>query len=146
MTLDVQTIADQIEEVSHQHGEPYTLLDRRLEALQLMADQKMPTIPRYHFEDWPLLSDQPLAFEDSDPHLAEGLLDSDPDVIRIVQVGQTTTEVQLPEELRQQGVILTDIFSAARIHPRLIERFFMNRVVKPGERRGLLIRSQGGRN
>lgn len=58
MTLDVQTIADQIEEVSHQHGEPYTLLDRRLEALQLMADQKMPTIPRYHFEDWPLLSDQ----------------------------------------------------------------------------------------
>lgn len=133
MTLDVQTLADQIEEVSHQHGEPYTLLDRRLEALQLMADQKMPTIPRYHFEDWPLLSDQPLTFEDSDPHLAEGLLDSDPDVIRIVQVGQTTTEVQLPEELRQQGVILTDIFSAARIHPRLIERFLMNRVVKPGE-------------
>ncbi|MFC2699392.1 MAG: SufD family Fe-S cluster assembly protein, partial [Limosilactobacillus fermentum] len=133
MTLDVQTLADQIEEVSHQHGEPYTLLDRRLEALQLMADQKMPTIPRYHFEDWPLLSDQPLAFEDSDPHLAEGLLDSDPDVIRIVQVGQTTTEVQLPEGLRQQGVILTDIFSAARIHPRLIEHFFMNRVVKPGE-------------
>lgn len=54
-------------------------------------------------------------------------------MIRIVQVGQTTTEVQLPEELRQQGVILTDIFSAARIHPRLIERFFMNRVVKPGK-------------
>ena len=101
MTLDVQTLADQIEEVSHQHGEPYTLLDRRLEALQLMADQKMPTIPRYHFEDWPLLSDQPLTFEDSDPHLADGLVDQDSDVIRIVQVGQTTTEVQLPEELRQ---------------------------------------------
>lgn len=25
MTLDVQTIADQIEEVSYQHGEPYMI-------------------------------------------------------------------------------------------------------------------------
>lgn len=133
MTQDVQAIADQLEEASHQHGEPYSLLDRRLEALEMMKKLPIPRMTRYRFNDWPLLSDQPLTFEDSDPKLATGLIDQDPDVIRIVQVGQTTTTVQLPEELRKKGVILTDIFSAARIHPRLIERFFMNRVVKPDE-------------
>ncbi len=133
MTQDVQAITDQLEEASHQHGEPYSLLDRRLEALEMMKKLPMPRMTRYRFNDWPLLSDQPLTFEDSDPKLATGLIDQDPDVIRIVQVGQTTTTVQLPEELRKKGVILTDIFSAARIHPRLIERFFMNRVVKPDE-------------
>ncbi|MGY0270286.1 hypothetical protein ACW2AE_00775 [Limosilactobacillus fermentum] len=81
-----------------------------------MADQA--TIPRYHFEDWRLLSDQPLAFEDSDRLLAEGLLDSDLDDPDCPSWSNYHRGSAAGRGLLQ-GVILTDIFSVC-IYPALL--------------------------
>lgn len=120
---------------AQRHGEPDQLIDRRLAALAALKTAPQPRMQRFSFQDWPLQVG-PLSFQKSKPALAEGMVSpAEPGTIRIVQVGQTTTEVELPEEFWKQGVILTDIFTAARVHPQLLERYLMTQVIKPDEDR-----------
>ena len=49
-------------------------------------------------------------------------------MIRVTQVGQTTVKVHIPERLRAAGVVLTDIFTAARQYPEMFEKYFMSAI------------------
>ena len=55
--------------------------------------------------------------------------------ILYVQRNQTAAYSTLTEELKDQGVIFTDIFTAAKEHSELVEKYFMKDGVKVDEHR-----------
>ncbi|MGN1280033.1 MAG: Fe-S cluster assembly protein SufD, partial [Limosilactobacillus sp.] len=117
---DLANAKEQLTQASRQNNEPAALLQRRLAACELMTKLRLPRMQRFKFADWPLMSDRPLNWVDSATDLEQ--LAPDDEVIRVTQVGQTTVNVHIPEKLRTAGVILTDIFTAAREHSDLFDR------------------------
>lgn len=123
---DLAEAKQQLTTASRQNEEPASLLTRRLAARDLMAKLRLPRMQRFKFQDWPLIAKQPLQWVASDTDLEE--LAPDDDVIRVTQVGQTTVKIHIPERLRAAGVVLTDIFTAARQYPELFEKYFMSAI------------------
>lgn len=121
----------QLVTASEENNEPQSLLDRRLEAYKLMDKLQLPKMQRFKFHDWPLIKAQPLTWVASDPQtITED--EADDEVIKIVQFGQSTVRIAPPKKLQDAGVILTDIFTAAREHEELFNKFFMT-AIKPEE-------------
>ena len=123
---DLAEAKQQLTVASQQNEEPASLLDRRLAARDLMAQLRLPRMLRFNFRDWPLIADQPLEWVSSDTDLEK--IAPDDEVIRVTQVGQTTVKVHIPERLRAAGVVLTDIFTAARQYPEMFEKYFMSAI------------------
>lgn len=123
---DLAEVKQQLTVASQQNEEPASLLDRRLAARDLMAKLRLPRMQRFNFRDWPLIADQPLEWVSSDTDLEK--IAPDDEVIRVTQVGQTTVKVHIPERLRAAGVVLTDIFTAARQYPEMFEKYFMSAI------------------
>ena len=123
---DLAEAKQQLTVASQQNEEPASLLDRRLAARDLMAKLRLPRMQRFNFRDWPLIADQPLEWVSSDTDLEK--IAPDDEVIRVTQVGQTTVKVHIPERLRAAGVVLTDIFTAARQYPEMFEKYFMSAI------------------
>lgn len=123
---DLAEAKQQMTVASQQNEEPASLLDRRLAARDLMAQLRLPRMQRFNFRDWPLIADQPLEWVSSDTDLEK--IAPDDEVIRVTQVGQTTVKVHIPERLRAAGVVLTDIFTAARQYPEMFEKYFMSAI------------------
>ncbi|WP_278930428.1 Fe-S cluster assembly protein SufD [Limosilactobacillus oris] len=123
---DLAEVKQQLTVASQQNEEPASLLDRRLAARDLMAQLRLPRMQRFNFRDWPLIADQPLEWVSSDTDLEK--IAPDDEVIRVTQVGQTTVKVHIPERLRAAGVVLTDIFTAARQYPEMFEKYFMSAI------------------
>lgn len=106
-TADYETIKTTLAAAANEHGEPHWLVERRLAALDAMQGLAVPKADRFSIRDWPLTpTDQPLKFSRSDRTLATDVT-AEAGHIQIVQVGQTTVTVNLPDELDDQGVILT---------------------------------------
>lgn len=129
---DYEAIKASVEAAANEHGEPHWFVDRRLAAIDAMQDLALPQVQRYDYHRWPLMDNMNLSWHRSDKALADSV-PAATDQIRFVQVGQTTVAINLPDELDEQGVILTDIFSAFREHPRLTEKYFMDKVTKADE-------------
>lgn len=123
---DLAEAKQQLTVASQQNEEPASFLDRRLAARDLMAQLRLPRMQRFNFRDWPLIADQPLEWVSSDTDLEK--IAPDDEVIRVTQVGQTTVKVHIPERLRAAGVVLTDIFTAARQYPEMFEKYFMSAI------------------
>ncbi len=123
---DLAEAKQQLTVASQQNEEPASLLDRRLAARDLMAQLRLPRMQRFNFRDWPLIADQPLEWVSSDTDLEK--IAPDDEVIRVTQVGQTTVKVHIPKRLRAAGVVLTDIFTAARQYPEMFEKYFMSAI------------------
>ena len=117
---------EQLTSASQQHDEPQFLLDQRLAARDLMAKLRLPRMQRFKFHDWPLITDQPLTWVNSDTNLEE--LAPDDEVIRVTQVGQTTVKIHVPEKLQDEGVVLTNIFTAAKDYPEIFKQNFMTAI------------------
>lgn len=127
---DLAEAKQQLTVASQQNEEPASLLERRLAARDLMAQLRLPRMQRFNFRDWPLIADQPLEWVSSDTDLEK--IAPDDEVIRVTQVGQTTVKVHIPERLRAAGVVLTDIFTAARQYPEMFEKYFMSAIKTDG--------------
>ncbi len=128
---ELNSAKEQIVAASKENNESQQLLDRRLAARDLMEKLQLPRMQRFNFRNWPLIPDHPLTWLKSDPALVETPA-SDDEVIKVTQFGQTLLHVNLPQTLKDQGIILTDIFTAAREYPELFDKFFMT-VIKPEE-------------
>lgn len=117
--MDYEALAEQIEMAALQHGEAYDLLDRRIAALKASESLALPP----EIDDWP--AETCLAWETG---TGDGLKATAP--FGITMVNSTAIETNLPEALREQGVILLDFTNAFRVHPRLIERFYMQKAIQ----------------
>lgn len=130
-TMQTQSqAAAAVQTAAQQHNEPTWLINKRLAALDQMADLPMPRVQRFNYRDWSLMPGD-LKWRDSQPDLAT--VAASP--IQIVQIGQTTVRVNLPAELQQQGVVLTDFFTAAKDYPDLVQAAFMTKAMQANENR-----------
>lgn len=115
--------------------EPQWLQQQRLQQLDRFESYPEPAIEKVNFKRWPLIQDE------LDAEYGEELVNSQQyqygagDGARIVQYGKETILEQLPQELAEQGVILTDLFTALQDYPELVSEHFMKLAVKPDENR-----------
>ncbi len=128
---ELEQAQNQIAAASRQNNEPASLLQHRLTARKMMEKLRLPKMQRFKYQDWPLIAHQPLTWLKSNKDLVAAE-PADEEVIKITQLGQSTVHLQIPAQLRQEGVILTDIFTAAREYPQLFDRFYMS-AIKPDE-------------
>ena len=124
---ELNSAKEQIIAASKANNEPQQLIDRRLSARELMEKLRLPRMQRFDFRTWPLIAEQPLKWVESDADLVEKPVTND-EVIKVTQFGQTLLHVNLPQKLQDQGVILTDIFTAASEYPELFNKYFMTAI------------------
>ncbi|WP_334328550.1 SufD family Fe-S cluster assembly protein [Companilactobacillus sp. HBUAS59699] len=114
---------------ANDHGEPHWFIDRRIEVLKQLDSLDLAKSQYFNeFDDLVKITSPQRIRSKKDLIDAKNIND-----YTMTQFGQTTVKNGLPEELEEQGVILTDIFTALRIHPRLIQTSFMDKVISPDE-------------
>ncbi len=130
-----------VEELSRLRGEPDWLLQLRLKAWETYENTPAPlgrrgdlgtlkAVAGFRFGDLspftPVDTNSPL------PAAIEQSLGSAQGNERsglLVQLNSSLVRSELSEELRQQGVILTDLETAVREHPELVQKYFMTECV-----------------
>lgn len=129
-----ETYLDDLRVFSASQEEPQWMLDLRVASLKQLNKLELPLIERVNIKRWPLLNMTRPEVVVSEGNLnALNLLDEAKDNGMLIQYGQTTTLEQLPAELAEKGVIFTDIFTALREHPDLVQEAYMQLAVKPDE-------------
>ncbi len=135
---------DAVEALSRQKGEPEWMLQKRLHAWDVY--EKTPaslgrrgdlgtrrTVANFKFQELnpfvpsPLLDGDgglPAAIEQS---LKEALVDERSGLI--VQRNASVVRTELDDELKRKGVILTDLDTAVREYPELVQQYFMTTCV-----------------
>jgi Fe-S cluster assembly protein SufD len=121
---------DKIQTFSLLKEEPNWMLKTRLKAAKQIEELDFPLIERVKYQRWDLFQGE---FDEEEYSENIPAFDDMEDNAFIAQVGTQTLMEQLPSELIEQGVILTDIFSAMQEHEELVQKYFMSKVVKPDE-------------
>ncbi|GHO86591.1 Fe-S cluster assembly protein SufD [Dictyobacter formicarum] len=133
-----------VEELSRYKGEPEWMLQLRLQAWETYENTAAPlgrrgdlgtlkAMAAFHFEQL-----KPFTAVEKDAALPEAVLQSlQASLVNersglIVQLDSTVVHTELSEELKQQGVILTDLDTAVREHADLVREYFMTRCVPVG--------------
>ncbi len=129
MELTSSLSRDLVLEVSQKLGEPQWLQAKRLEAWETFAKLPYPTT---RTEEWKYTDITEVPFEELPLELPRGSASEIPQAVqeRLAQaqlsgyavfVGADLVHVELPEELKAQGVIFTSLHQAIAHHPRLVE-------------------------
>lgn len=130
-----------VEELSRGKGEPEWMLQKRLQAWNLYESMPAPlgrrgdlgtlrAFSQFQYQELtPFVTSSgsgslPAAIQRS---LSESLVDQRAGMI--VQRNGSVIKTELSDELKSQGVILTDLHSAVREHPELVQRYFMTTCV-----------------
>ncbi|MGG0519726.1 Fe-S cluster assembly protein SufD [Priestia aryabhattai] len=144
MTIDTKLPFDQeyISSFSKEANEPSWLLDLRLQALAKAEDLALPkpdktNISKWNFTAFDKHTSQASTISSVDelPEVVKALIDTEAVKNLYVQRDQTAAYSTLTEELKSQGVIFTDIQTAAKEHSDLVEKYFMKNGVKVDEHR-----------
>lgn len=112
---------DELKQASLNHNEPDWLIKRRIAAAKLIDDLPFPKLQRFTYQNWPLTEDKELIFKQTNQDLENDNDDAEDNVI--VQLGQTTIQLQTSPNFNQKGVIFTDLFSAIQAYPDLIKKY-----------------------
>ncbi len=133
-----------VEELSRQKGEPEWMLQKRLHAWDIYESTPAPlgrrgdlgtqrTVSNFKFQQLSAYTPVetngtlPASIEQS---LQETLVNERSGLI--VQQNSSVLYSELSEELKQQGVILTDLDSAVRNYPELVQKYFMTEAIPVG--------------
>ncbi|MBM7621809.1 Fe-S cluster assembly protein SufD [Bacillus tianshenii] len=138
MTLETKLPFDQdyLTNYSKELGEPQWLLDLRLQAYSLAEELPLPKPDKTKITNWNFTNFQKHTVEtsitsvDQLPQEVKALVDGEN---IYVQVDNTPVVSTVKEELKAQGVIFTDIFTAAKEHSDLVKKYFMQDGVKVDE-------------
>ncbi len=130
-----------VEELSRQKGEPAWMLEKRLKAWEIYENTPTPLGRRgdlgtlrmfsnFRFQD--LASYVPATGNSSLPTpishaLEQALVDQRSGLV--LQRNASVVRCELVEELKQRGVILTDLETAVREYPELVQQHFMTNCV-----------------
>jgi Fe-S cluster assembly protein SufD len=142
MTLETKLPFDQdyIRNYSKELGEPEWLTDLRLQALSQVEALPLPKPDKTKIENWNFTSFQNHVVKseavqsiDTLPEAVRALIDTNETANILVQRDQGTGFTSLSEDLKNKGVIFTDIHTAAREHSDLLQKYFMKDGVKVEE-------------
>ncbi|WLR41333.1 Fe-S cluster assembly protein SufD [Bacillus carboniphilus] len=135
MTVETNLTFDQeyIKSYSEKMGEPNWLKELRLQALAKVEDLPMPNPDKTKITGWNLtqfathiVEEQTLNSLEDLPEEVKALINLDESTKNLyVQKDQTPVHTSLTKELKDQGVIFTDIHTAAKEHPELVQKYFM---------------------
>lgn len=125
---------------SNSNNEPKWLADLRVKAFDAMQALPLPkpdktNITKWNFTEFPshtVKSDAYVSLEEL-PSGVKSLIDSNENLY--IQRNNTPAYSALSETLKEQGVIFTDIISAAKDHSELVEKYFMTKGIKVDEHR-----------
>jgi Fe-S cluster assembly protein SufD len=128
-----ETIAQLIAE----RGEPDWMTERRRAAWQAFNNIPMPTLQD---EEWRRTNLRTLKLDAPSPLGIESVTTSERALAGKDELGGALTLVDaaveyswLRDDLKQQGVVVTDLRTALTTHPQLIERYFMTHAVPVGD-------------
>ncbi|MCT2346036.1 Fe-S cluster assembly protein SufD [Niallia taxi] len=142
MTTEIKLPFDQeyITSFSKDMGEPAWLTDLRVKALELAEDLPMPKPDKTNIKNWNFtqIDKHIVSSEDFDsvndlPEEAKALIDLENNKTLYIQRNNRPTFIAVSNELKEKGVIFTDIFTAAREHGDLLQKYFMKDTVKVDE-------------
>ncbi|GEO67386.1 Fe-S cluster assembly protein SufD [Levilactobacillus spicheri] len=125
---DTEALTATVVAEAQRRQEPDWLIEQRAAALQEQSYAGFLRVQRFNYRDWDLFATPTLSWAEAPADPAET---GSP---RFVQRGTTRLQASLPAELRAQGVVLTDILTAAREYPDLVRPHLMQ-VVRASENR-----------
>lgn len=132
---DVRTFSEKMKEADW-------MADFRADALGQLEKIAMPTPDKTNIAKWDFFSFPQHATEstvyaslDELPEEAKLLVDVEQQQNIYVQHNNTPAYVSLSPQLQEQGVIVTDIFTATREHADLVKKYYMTDGVKVNEHR-----------
>lgn len=116
------------------------MADFRADALSKVGQIPMPKpdktkIDRWNFTQFPIHAVENSKFESLDdlPSEVSELIDAEQHSNLYIQHNNTPAYLSLSEELKEKGVIVTDIFTATREHADLVKKYYMTDGVKVDE-------------
>jgi Fe-S cluster assembly protein SufD len=143
MTTEIRLPFDKeyVSSFSKEMGEPTWLTDLRVKAIELAEDLPLPRPDKTKIDKWNfsqfekhiVSSDDFASFQEL-PKEVQTLIDAQDEHQNLyIQRNNRPTLLSLSTKLQEQGVIFTDIFTAAREHGDLLQKYFMKDAVKVDE-------------
>jgi Fe-S cluster assembly protein SufD len=131
---------DFVRSFSEKMGEPDWLKEFRLQALSNFEILPMPRPDKTKIDKWNFtqieshhVTSETFASLDVLPEEVKALSGENKNLY--IQRNQTPAYLHLSEELKSQGVIFTDIFTAAKDHSDLLKKYLMTQVTNADEHR-----------
>ncbi|WP_338449321.1 Fe-S cluster assembly protein SufD [Niallia oryzisoli] len=130
-----------ISSFSKDMGEPVWLTELRINALEQAENLPMPKPDKTKIDKWNFTQFDKHIIKSEDFTSFDELPDSVKSLINVnendqslyIQRNNRPTLISLSKELQEKGVIFTDIFTAAREHGDLLQKYFMKDAVKVDE-------------
>lgn len=143
MTVETKFNHDYVTGFSNELGEPEWLKELRLQALEKAEDLSMPRPDKTKIDKWNFtqfqthsVKSKALASLNDLSDEVKALIDlEDENKNLYIQLDTTPAYTSLSQELKDQGVIFTDIHTAVREHSELVQKYFMSEGVKVDEHR-----------
>jgi Fe-S cluster assembly protein SufD len=145
MTTEIKLPFDQeyVSSFSKEMGEPSWLTELRLQALATVESLPMPKPDKTKIDKWNftqftkhIVKSDDYTSLDELPEAVKVLIDIDAAEKNLyIQRNNRPAFLSLSNGLQEKGVIFTDIFTAAREHGDLLQKFFMKTGVKKDEHR-----------
>ncbi len=132
---------DAVEELARQKGEPAWMLQKRLHAWDVFESTAAPLGRRGDLGTFRAMAN--FKYQEVSPYIPADGSGTLPAVIQqslqdalvneraghVVQRNASVVHVELDDELKRQGVILTDLDTAVREYPELVQQYFMTKCV-----------------
>src|SRR5947207_2910464 len=132
---------DAVEEMSRQKGEPAWMLQKRLHAWDVFESTAAPLGGLGDLGTFRAMANS--KYQEVSPYIPADGSGTLPAVIQqslldalvneraghVVQRNASVVHAELDEELKRQGVILTDLDTAVREYPELVQQYFMTKCV-----------------
>src|SRR6266566_530511 len=132
---------DAVEELARQKGEPAWMLQKRLHAWDVFESTAAPLGRRGDLGTFRAMAN--FKYQEVSPYIPADGSGTLPAVIQqslqdalvneraghVVQRNASVVHVELDDELKRKGVILTDLDTAVREYPELVQQYFMTRCV-----------------
>ncbi len=139
MTVETKlsVTAQDVRSFSEANNEPSWLTELRERALANVDTLPMikpdkTNVEKWNFTEFPSLvvDSTPFATLEELPEEVKAIVDAEGQQNVYIQHNNTPAFLKLSEELTSQGVIMTDIFTAAREHSDLVQKYFMTEGVQ----------------
>ncbi|MFC4076253.1 Fe-S cluster assembly protein SufD [Salinithrix halophila] len=128
-----------VTQLSQSFQEPEWLLQKRLAASDAVSHLHLPKLEKTRIDRWnftgfePFKAEEAVASADALPDTIRQFISVEKDDNVFVQKNSSPVFSQLADSLKEQGVIFTDLATAAREHGDLLQKYFLTEAVNPEE-------------